>query len=235
MKKFYTVVTAAPLPDGGFAVHLDGRPVMTPGRVTLCAPNKALADAIMAEWAAQEDVIIPDTMPLTQILTTAIDRAIPQRAEIEAQILRYLDTDLVCYRAAHPPELAAAQDRHWAPARDWFKARMGAALQTTTGLAALTQLPAAHEAATLYVTGLDDYRFTICQMVVAVTGSLVLALAFMDGALGAEDLFDATHVEEDYKAALYNEDFYGRAPHQEQREQAVRRDLEAATRFLSLL
>jgi chaperone required for assembly of F1-ATPase len=234
MKRFYKLVTTAPH-DGGFAVHLDGKPVKTPAGHTLRAPQAALADAIMAEWAAQGDVIAPDTMPLTQILTTAQDRAIPQRDVIMAEVLNYLDTDLLCYRADRPDGLVAAQAAQGDPVLAWFADKYGAALQTTTGLAALRQPAVAHDAARAAVAAMDDMRFAVFQMVVSVTGSIVLALAFIDGVRDADALFAAMHVEEDFKAQIYNEDFYGRAPQQEKRESAVRRDLAAAQAFIGLL
>jgi chaperone required for assembly of F1-ATPase len=235
MKRFYKIVSTAVRDDGAHAVMLDGKSMKTPGMKILAAPNAALAAAVMAEWAAQGDMVDPETMPLTQILTTALDRAIPQRAEITADILGYLDTDLVCYRTTEPPELAAAQAAAWDPALVWFAGRFGVPLGTTTNLSALTQPVAAHEAAARTVAAMGDYEFAAFQLAVAITGSLVLALGFAEGAFDANTLYKAMHVEEDYKAALYNEDFYGRAPHQEKREKGVRRDLTAAQQFKSLL
>jgi chaperone required for assembly of F1-ATPase len=234
MKRFYKLVSTT-AESGGFAVLLDGKAVKTPGRVPLLAPTQALADAIMGEWGAQEDVIDPDSMPLTQILTTTIDRVIPLRDGINSQVLNYLDTDLVCYLAAGPEGVVSAQTEQWEPVRAWFAQRYGVTLLTTTNLIALRQPEAAHKAAASFVGALNDYHFSAFQLVVATTGSLVLALGFLDGAWGADKLFTAMHVEEDYKAALYNEEFYGRAPHQEQRENAVRIDLQAAQDFIALL
>lgn len=234
MKRFYKVVSTASQAQG-IVVMLDGKPVMTPGRQPLLAPTPALADAVMREWAAQGDVVDADSMPLTQLLATAIDRVMPQRDALNAQVLRYLDTDLVCYLAEGPEELAATQAAQWAPARAWFAAYCGAPLLTTTGLAALTQSAAAHAAAEKAVLAMDDYKFAAFQNVVAMAGSLVLALALVEKAHDAAQIFAAINVEEDYKAALYNEDFYGRAPHQEKREASVRRDLAAAEEFLAAL
>lgn len=234
MKRFYKLVTTAPEP-GGIAIHLDGKPVKTPDRAPLLAPNPNIADAIMAEWAAQKEIIIPDSMRLTQILTTAIDRVIPQRAAITQEVLNYLDTDLICYPAATPEELAALQAAQWDKIHVWFAQKYGVKLLTTTGLAALKQPAAAHEAVAARIDELDPYQFTAFQIVVATTGSLILGLALLDDFLDDTQIFKAAHIEEDYKAALYNEDFYGRAPHQEERENAVRADLQAARKFLELL
>ena len=108
MKRFYrkvdTISAAA-----GHSVALDGKPIKTPAKRPLVMPNAALAAAIAAEWEAQETEIRPAEMPLTRLASTAIDRVAPQRPEVVRQIADYAATDLVCYRAAHPPELAARQ------------------------------------------------------------------------------------------------------------------------------
>jgi len=59
--------------EGGFAVLLDGRPVRSPARKLLAAPRRELAQAIAAEWQAQEKVIDPAAMPLTRLANSIID------------------------------------------------------------------------------------------------------------------------------------------------------------------
>lgn len=60
--------------EGGFGVALDGKPLNTPARLPAIAPTRALAEAVVAEWAGQGDKIEPATMRLTKMLTTAIDQ-----------------------------------------------------------------------------------------------------------------------------------------------------------------
>ena len=48
--------------DGGWTVQLDGRPVKTPAKTLLVVPTEALAQAIAAEWDAQQGEIKPDTI-----------------------------------------------------------------------------------------------------------------------------------------------------------------------------
>jgi len=78
MKRFYKLVSVDAVRNG-FEIQLDGRNIKTPMKNILSAPSRKLADAIMAEWAAQDKEILPDTMPLTQILSTRIDRVSNER------------------------------------------------------------------------------------------------------------------------------------------------------------
>lgn len=234
MKRFYKTVTTA-AQDHGHAILLDGKPVRTPGGETLLAPHGKLAAAIAAEWEAQDEAIIPDDMPLTQILATAIDRVRPQRALIAEGVKNYLDTDLLCYRIGEPRALAEAQAAQWDPVLHDFAGACGEKLHCTTSLAALTQPDAAHDFVARLIDDMDDYRFAVFQMNVGMTGSIVLSWALDSGVRDEEAVFKALHVEEDYKAAIYNEALHGRAPNQEAREAAIRRDLAAAVTFLRLL
>ncbi|MCB9989844.1 MAG: ATP12 chaperone family protein [Rhodospirillales bacterium] len=234
MKKFYKMVSVASCEDG-YVVELDGKPVQTPARVPLAAPNQAMAEALAEEWMTQGDDIVPDTMPLTQILTTAQDHIPRDRGSMTAKILPYLDTDLLCYRTDMPEDLAIRQAESWDIWLNWFAQEYGTTLQTTTGLQALRQDLAAHEKVAQTVAQLDDAHFCILQLVTTLSGSLVLALAFLAGKAAPEQVFEAANIEELYKAEIYNEAEHGAAPLQESKQNAMSRDLFAARKFLDLL
>lgn len=235
MKRFYKLVSTLETP-GGFQICLDGRPVKTPlGRGLLCA-TQALADAVLREWAEQSENVLPDTMPLTQLVSTQIDQVVENRPAMSTAILKYLDTDLLCYRAGEEPEgQAEAQCAAWDPWLDWFAERFGVRLATTDGLAALRQPEAAHEKLESAVKALDDARFTILQLVTPLTGSVILGMAFVEGAVSPDEAFAAARVEERFKAGIYNEALYGPDPAQEKKDKAALRDLRAAAEFLKLL
>lgn len=234
MKRFYKMVSSRK-EAGGYAVELDGRPVKTPMKKLLLAPSEIVADALVKEWAGQGDEIKPDTMPLTQILSTQLDRIAAERGVIENTLLKYLDTDLLCYRADRPPKLREAQEALWDKHLEWFEKTLGATLETTTGLSALSQSKSAHDAVEAHVKSLDDAHFTVLQLVSSIAGSVVLGLTFVAGKTNAEEISSATHVEEDFKAKIYNEEFYGCDPAQEAKDKATHEELKSAEEYLGLL
>src|ERR1044071_10498176 len=133
MKRVYKQATTHSA-SGGWGVALDGRAMRTPGRNELVVPSEKLAAAIAAEWDAQKEEIRPQTMPLTRLAATAIDRTAVQREQVVAETANYAGTDLVCYRADHPPELAARQQSIWQPLLDWATLRYDAVLSVTCGV-----------------------------------------------------------------------------------------------------
>ena len=57
----------------GFAVLLDGKPAKTPAGRVLAGPNRAVAQALAAEWSAQGELIELARMSLTRLANTIID------------------------------------------------------------------------------------------------------------------------------------------------------------------
>lgn len=234
MQRFYKDVTVGPAVGGGYVVMLDGRPVRTPAKSLMAASTRTLADAVAAEWAAQDAAIVPETMPLTQLLTTEIDRAIPERAAITQTALTYIDSDLLCYLADEPQSLAEEQARVWSPWLTWFANRYGAALATTSALIRLDQPQAAHTAARTGIDLMDAGQFTVFQAITALCGSAVLGLAAAAAAIDSETLWRAALCEELFYEKSHDLERHGLDPAEQKRRDGLRRDLDAAIRYLAL-
>jgi chaperone required for assembly of F1-ATPase len=229
MKRVYVKVETRPL-DGSWGVALDGKAVRTPAKVELRLPGVALAAAIAAEWDAQQDEIRPATMPLFRLAATAIDRTAAQRALVVAETAGYAGTDLVCYRAESPPALAARQHAMWQPLIDWAALRYDAPLAVTTGIVPAPQSPAALRAFAAIVAAQDDFRLTALHTLTAACGSLVIALAILEGQLDAEAAFAASQLDESFQIETWGEDAEVAA-----RRHALAADIAAAVRFIALL
>ena len=229
MKRVYKTVVTAPR-DGGWGVALDGKPMRTPGKNALIVPSEALAAAIAAEWAAQHEEIHPATMPLTRLAATAIDRTAAQRDLIVAETANYADTDLVCYRADHPPALAARQHAVWQTLIDWAAGRYDAALTVTSGIVPARQPPATLKSFAAVVAAQDEFHLTALHVLTAACGSLVIALALFEGRLDAEAAFAASQLDETFQIEAWGED--GEAA---TRRRNIAADIEAAAQFIALL
>jgi chaperone required for assembly of F1-ATPase len=214
----------------GYRVALDGKPIKTPAKRDLMVASAALATVIAAEWNTQEGDVRPSEMPLTQIASTAIDRVTPQRGLIVQQIAEYAGTDLVCYRATRPPELAARQQAVWQPLVDWAVLRYDAPLEVTVGVVPIAQPPASLRAFAAAVAEYDDFALAALHVATSGCGSLVIALALVEGRLDAEEAFAASQLDESFQIEAWGED-----SEQAQRRQALAADITAAAQFLSLL
>lgn len=229
MKRVYKSVATRAV-DTGWGVALDGRPLRTPARRELTVPSAALAAAIAAEWEAQDPEIRPETMPLTRLAATAIDRTAAERDKIVAEIASYAGTDLVCYRAEHPPALAARQAAVWQPLIDWAAGRYDAGLAVTAGILPMPQSPASLKAYAGAVAALDDFRLTAVQAATGACGSLVIALALHERRLDAPAAFAASQLDETFQIEAWGEDAEAT-----KRREGLAADIAATARFLALL
>ena len=205
MKRVYKKV-AVRAAEGGFAVMLDGRPVRTPGRKMLVVPSRALAEAIAGEWRAQGDKVEPRSMPLTRLASTALDLVGQRRPAIVDEIAAYAMTDLVCYRADAPAELKARQHEVWQPLLDWAAARYGAALVVTAGVVPRPQPPEALAALRRAVEAYDDMALVALHAATAAAGSLIVALALLDGHIDAAEAFAISQLDETFQIERWGED-----------------------------
>jgi chaperone required for assembly of F1-ATPase len=184
---------------GQYHVLLDGRAIRTPKKNTVMMPTRALAEAIAAEWAAQAERIDPATMPLTRYANTILDGIVGREAEIRADIAKYAGTDLLCYRADSPQELADAQAARWDPLLAWARGDLKMPLVATAGM-----MPVAQQADTLTraqaaLVDLDAFRLAAMHTMTTLMGSVVLALAVLKGRLTAQEAWEAAHVDEDWQ------------------------------------
>jgi chaperone required for assembly of F1-ATPase len=205
MKRFYKEVSVAPS-EGGYCILLDGKPVKTPARNQLALPTEALAAAIAAEWQGQDDNIIATTMPLLRLANTVIDGVAVNRADVIAAILRFGENDLLCYRAHQPPALAARQREGWDPLLDWVRQRHGAHMKVVEGMAHIDQTLDALAALRDPLEGLDAFTLGGLHVIASITGSLVLALAVLEGFIPGGYAFALSRIDETYQAEKWGED-----------------------------
>jgi chaperone required for assembly of F1-ATPase len=199
-RRFYERVEATP---GG--ILLDARPVRTPAKRTLAVPTDALAEAIAAEWRNQAEFIDPATMPLTRLASTVIDGVAAASDAVAGEVMKYLASDLVCYRADAPAGLVARQAAHWDPLVAWARSALGADLRVATGITHVAQPEAAIAAARAHVPR-DPWRLGAVHAITTLTGSAVIALAVAAGAISRDAAWEAAHVDEDWNMAFWGRD-----------------------------
>lgn len=229
MKRFWKDVATVRV-DDGHDVHLDGRPVRTPGRAPLTLPTPALAQAVAEEWRAVGDTLDPRAMPLTGLANAAIDRVAPDPATFAAGLAGYAESDLLCYRADHPLELKLRQEAAWDPLLGWAAARYDAPLLAVTGIVHQPQAPASLAALRGAVAERSSFELAALSPLVTVTGSLIAALALLERAAAPDDIWSAVNLDEDWQVEHWGEDELAR-----QARAARRADFDAGVRFLSLL
>jgi len=204
-KRFWQDVTVEPVEDG-FRILLDARALNTPGKMPLVLPTRALADAVAAEWAAQEDVIKPLEMPATRSANSAVERVATQHTEVADMLAAYGETDLLFYRAEGPEELTQRQEAAWDPLLDWAAETYGARLKVGAGILPLSQDPNAVAKLRAVVHGVAPFPMTALHDLITLTGSLILGLAVFSGRIKASEAWTTSRIDEDWQIAQWGED-----------------------------
>lgn len=214
-KRFYKEARAGEATDlGGSLGHpllLDGKPVMTPARRPLLAPSSDLAEALAGEWQAQEREIDPARMPLTRLANVIIDGIAPVPEAVVDEIVKYLGSDLLCYRADEPAALVARQNELWNPILDWARDELGARFTLVEGIVFAEQpaesIAVARKAIPSHPGNLKGiWRLGATASVTNITGSALIALALNAGAFDADALWAAAHVDEDFQMSQWGRD-----------------------------
>lgn len=227
-KRFYEHA-AVETRDDGHRVLLDGRSILTPGKTELALGTARLARAVAAEWAEQGPSIDPDTMPLTRLANTALDRVRGREAAVMEDIVGYAGSDLLCYRADRPRELVARQNDQWDPVLDWMAERHGAVFECALGIMHVNQPAESLQRVRDAVSRFDAFGLTALHTMTTLTGSALLALACAHGRLSCDQAWVAAHVDEDWQISQWGED--EEATQRRRRRQA---DMIAAGTFMTL-
>ncbi|EJD46058.1 ATP12-domain-containing protein [Auricularia subglabra TFB-10046 SS5] len=191
----------ADLQEQSHAYHitLDKRPLKTPGGNVLEIPKtkRLLATMIAYEWDNQEKLIKPHALPLTSLAARAIDdmQSEKTRAEVREALLKYLDTDSICFHEEEPLGLVQLQAQHWQPLLDWARAEFDAEIRVFTGLFGSSHPPETHKKFAEVLSRLDPWQLTALERAVYSSKSLIIALALVLGRLNPEQAAQAAHVE----------------------------------------
>lgn len=204
-KRFYKEVSVT-FDEELYNILLDGRIVKTPMKTTFGVKTEALAKAIAAEWEAQVEVIDSETMILTKLANTGIDRVATRRGEIIAELTSYGGSDLVCYRAVDPFSLADKERQIWDPFLDWFKSEHNISFKLGTGIVHVAQDAEDLVKFSALYDRFDEFELTALHNITTMVGSAVLPISLVLGDWSFDDVWTAAHVEEDFQKERWGTD-----------------------------
>ena len=190
----------------GFGISLDGRPVKTPAKRTLLLPSKGFAEAVAAEWNAQEDRIDPLSMPFTRSANAAIDKVAVQHAEVADMLADYADSDLLCYRAEYPQALVDRQTEQWDPVLDWACETLDAPLIPRAGVMHVPQDPEVLHRLSARVHSLNNFQMAGFHDLVSLSGSLILGFAAAMDFKDAAAIWEISRLDEIWQAEEWGKD-----------------------------
>jgi chaperone required for assembly of F1-ATPase len=196
--------------EDGWGVTLDGKRLHLPSGAVLHVPGRVLAEAIAGEWqaagGAKGGEMSYADVPLTRLAGTAQERITPAPGPTIEALAAYGESDLLCYRATHPPALAQRQMRDWQPWLDWAARVLDAKLRVTAGVTHVAQDRQTLAALRAAVAAQDAAGLAMLGIVVPALGSLVLGLALAERALDAETAHELATLDERFQQEFWGAD-----------------------------
>ena len=205
-KRFYAAVSVAEA-EGGYVVFLDGKAIRTPLRRPLTVPTRGLAERLAGEWEAQAERIDPSTMPVTRLVNTVLDGIADDPAAVRDDLVGYVETDLLFYRASYPESLIRRQQEAWDPIVRAAERFLGARFVLAEGVIHAAQPASSIEAFRAEVASYrDPFAVAALHQMTTLTGSALVAMAIAKGWLDVEAAWAAAHVDEDWNIEQWGAD-----------------------------
>mmetsp|Transcript_22070 Transcript_22070/g.40550 ORF Transcript_22070/g.40550 Transcript_22070/m.40550 type:complete len:271 (-) Transcript_22070:37-849(-) len=181
IKRFYDTASVHQVSDERWAVAIDGKPVKTPKGAPLELPTTALAEALAAEWRAQGEHVRPQDMPLNTLGCTAVDLIRPRMEACVERVLPFLATDTLCFEDSDSA-LAERQLDEWLPAREWFEAHFGVALDVARGRNLVVPEHPAETISTVEqdLLARDEWELSALEVATETAKSFIVAAALIE-------------------------------------------------------
>ena len=143
---------------------------------------------------------------LEQELQYADNLSLEMREKIITDILSFVDTDVLFFRAEYPDNLIKKQNEKWNPLLEWFKKEYGVEPKVTSQIT-----PPKQDKKLAKVIG-DEVRKMSGRELIAFSKtaggftSLILALAVMKKHISVDDAFALSRLDELFQNEMWGED-----------------------------
>ena len=176
MKKFWKTVEVSELITNNYQILLDKKILKTPMQTDLIFTNYRISYETSLEWDINSDELDTDEMIFFGIFSTAIDRIVNDRVLYINEIMKFVDTDLICYKADKPDELVELQNKHWDPILLIIKNYIGEKIEVFTGIMPETQNIQVHNKIKKLIHNFSNIELSILYRLTNIIGSIFISL-----------------------------------------------------------
>ena len=174
MKKLWEKVSIKKISSDSFCVMLDKRILKAPLKRELVLPNLNLAQEIVKEWDQDSKKINTESMIFYGLISTSLDKIIDNKNLYINDILDYIDTDLICYRAENPKELVELQKNKWDPIILLLEKYIGTKIEVFQGVLPRKQHAIVHLKLNNIINQSDIFEISALHRITNITGSIFL-------------------------------------------------------------
>ena len=200
MKKFWETSEIKKVSSKEFYILLDNKKLKTPLKNELILSNHLIAKEVLKEWDQSSDIINTDALVFYGLLSTAIDRVCEEKNSYINDIINFIDTDLICYRADNPIDLVAHQNKHWDPIISLIEKYINSKVSVFKGVMPSQQNSKVHHKVKNLVVELSDIQISVLHRITNLIGSVFLALCILKKDLSNKQAFELSFLDELWQA-----------------------------------
>ncbi|MBT8431265.1 MAG: molecular chaperone [Altererythrobacter sp.] len=230
MKRFYENVDVAEVADAGWQVTLDGRGLRTVKGTPQIVPTRKLAQALAREWAEQSENIDTSRFVHRDQTDFAINIVANDPEEAISQIIKYAETDTLCYRADPEHSLFERQQAVWEPLIERVEQSHGVKFTRVSGIVPRPQPPETLAKLSEFLSGRDHFTLAGMQTMASLAASLCIPLLALENGADPIGLWHAASLEEEWQS-----DLWGRDQEAETRRRRRQEAFLAACKWVNLL
>ena len=200
MKKNWKTVQVKEKSINSYEILLDNNILKTPLQNKLIIPNAKIAKEIYKEWNQKTKFINTDKMVFYGIMSTSIDKIFGNRKQYIEDLLEFVDTDLICYRADKPIDLVQWQSKNWDPIISKVEKYINNKINIFKGIMPLRQDKETHLKINLFLTKFSDLEIAVLHRITNITGSIFLTLCILKNDKIKKNAFELSYLDELWQA-----------------------------------
>jgi chaperone required for assembly of F1-ATPase len=200
MKKFWKTVEVSELTTNSYQILLDKKILKTPMQNDLIFTNYRISYETSLEWDINSEVLDTDEMIFFGIFSTAIDRIVNDRFLYINEIMKFVDTDLICYKADKPDELVELQNKHWDPILLIIKNYIDEEIKVFTGIMPGKQNIQVHNKIKKLIHNFSNIELSILHRLTNIIGSIFISLCVIKGDILKKNICQLCFLDELWQA-----------------------------------
>ena len=200
MKKFWKTIEIKKVSSKEFYILLDNTKLKTPLKNELILSNHLIAKEVLKEWDQSSDIINTDDLVFYGLLSTAIDRVREEKNSYINDIINFIDTDLICYRADSPIDLVSHQNKHWDHIILLIEKYINTNVSVFKGVMPSQQSSKVHHRFKNLIVELSDVQISVLHRITNLVGSVFLSLCILKKDLTNKQAFELSFLDELWQA-----------------------------------
>ena len=200
MKKFWKNVCVISKSKNSFEIFLDKKILKTPMQKDLIFSNYKIAKETALEWDINEKEINTENMVFYGLISTAIDKINHDKVSYIENVLGFINTDLICYRADGPNELVDLQNSSWNPIISFIKKYIDVELKFFIGVMPSKQSLEIFIRLKNLINSFSDIEISALHRMTNLTGSIFISICILKGDVLKNEAFELSFLDELWQA-----------------------------------